>query len=42
MHRREFLTGTAAVAIAATHDPVPGTLAAGTGWGTTSFHGFHF
>jgi hypothetical protein len=31
-----------AVAIAATHDPVPGTLAAGTGWGTTSFHGFHF
>ncbi len=29
-------------AVASSHDPVPGTLAAGTGWGTTSFHGFHF
>ncbi len=31
-----------AVGIAGAHDPIPGTLAAGSGWGTTGLHGIHF
>ena len=33
---------TVAIMVSGSRDPIPGTLAAGSGWGTTGFHGFRF